>query len=147
MAYMEEDYRLDYYADHAWVDSPPAMLGPVLVDALRASGAFATVTEDARGITSDLRLDSLIVNLYQDFRTRPSMARLEIRVRLVDPQGRRVLASRAFADAEPAPSDDAYGGVVAANRALARMLPRIADFAAETASRAGPSEPASASPR
>ncbi len=144
MAYMEQDFQLDYYADHAWVDSPATMLGPLLAEALRASGDFAAVTEEARGIHTDLRLDTLIVDLYQDFRTRPSLARMELRVRLVDPERRRILGSQVFADAEPVPSDDAYGGVVGANRVLARMLPRIAEFAAEAAARAGPSEKVSA---
>jgi len=141
MAYVEQDYRLDYYADHEWVDTPAVMIGALLVKALRASGAFASVSEDERGIASDLRLDTVIDALYQDFRTRPSQIRVELRVRLVDPDGRSILATRVFADAQPAASDDAYGGVVAANQVLARLLPRIADFAAETAARMRPSRP------
>ncbi len=136
IAYMDQDYRLDYYADHAWVDSPGAMLGPLLIDALRGSGAFAAVTENARGVGADLRLDTVIESLYQDFRSRPSQARVQLRVRLVDLQGRRVLATRVFTGSQPAPSDDAYGGVVAANRVLAKMLPEVAAFAAEAATRA-----------
>jgi cholesterol transport system auxiliary component len=132
MVYLEQDYRLDSFADHEWVDTPAAMLGPLLVEALRESGAFGTVSEDARGIAADLRLDTVIESLYQDFRTRPSQARVELRVRLVAQDGRRILATEAFSDSEPAPTDDAYGGVVAMNRILTRMLPRIADLAAET---------------
>jgi len=133
MAYLEQDYRLDQFADHEWVESPGAMLGPLLVSALRGNTAFGAVSEDARGISADLRLDTLIEVLYQDFRARPSLARVGLRVRLVDPNGRRVLATRVFSDTEIAPSDDAYGGVVAVNRILTRLLPQIADFAAETA--------------
>jgi cholesterol transport system auxiliary component len=132
MVYLEQDYRLDSFADHEWVDTPAAMLGPLLVKALRESGAFRTVSEDARGIAADLRLDSVIESLYQDFRTRPSQARIELRVRLVAQDGRRILATETFSDSESAPTDDAYGGVVAMNRILTRMLPRIADLAAET---------------
>ncbi len=132
MAYLERDYRLDSFADHEWVDTPAAMLGPLLVQALGASGAFGAVSEDARGIDADLRLDIVIESLYQDFRTRPSQARVELRVRLVAPDGHRILATETFSDSEPAATDDAYGGVVAMNRILARMLPRIAELAAET---------------
>jgi len=133
MAYLEQDYRLDTFAGSEWVDAPAAMLGPLLVRVLKDRAAFGAVSEDGRGIRADLRLDTVIESLYQDFRTRPSQARVALRVRLVDPDGQRILATRVFADAEPAPSDDPYGGVVAANRALARLLPRIADLAAETA--------------
>lgn len=144
MAYVEQDYRLDYFADHAWVDSPAAMLGPLLVEALR--GAFPAVAEETRGIGTDLRLDTFIESLYQDFRTRPSQARVQIRVRLVDPERGHVLASRVFTDAEPAPADDPYGGVVAVNRVLSRMLPEIAAFAEGAAARAGAPERMSGPP-
>lgn len=135
MAYLEQDYRIDHFAEHEWVDAPAAMLGPLLVTALRGNAAFGAVSEEALGISADLRLDTLIESLYQDFRTRPSLARVELRVGLVDPNGRRVLATQVFADTELATSEDAYGGVVAVNRILTRMLPRIADFAAENALR------------
>jgi cholesterol transport system auxiliary component len=141
MAYLQQDYRLDYYADHEWVDTPAAMLGALLVKALTASQAFGAVSEDARGISADLRLDTVIESLYQDFRTRPSLARVELRVSLVEPERRRILATRVFADTEPAPSDDPYGGVVAVNVVLTRLLPRIADFAAETPIRLKVTEP------
>jgi cholesterol transport system auxiliary component len=145
MAYLEQDYRLDQFADHEWVESPSAMLGPLLVTALRGNTAFGAVSEDARGISADLRLDTLIEVLHQDFRSRPSLARVELRVRLVDPNERRVLATRVFSDTEIAPSDDAYGGVVAVNRILTRLLPQIADFAAETAAGLEGSAPATRS--
>jgi cholesterol transport system auxiliary component len=138
MAYMGEDYRLDYFADHEWVDSPAAMLGPLLVRALRASEALGAVTEDARGIRSDLRLDTVVEALYQDFRRKPSVARVELRVRLVAPEAGRILTSSVFVEIEPAPSDDPYGGVVAINRALTRLLPQIADFAAQGAAQSAP---------
>ena len=150
MAYLKQDYRLDFYADHEWVDTPAVMLGPLLVKALQGSGAFGAVSEEASGISADLRLHTVIESLYQDFRVRPSQARVELRVQVVEPERRRILATRVFADAEPAPSDDPYGGVVAANRALSRLLPQIADFAAETAGRlkatAARTEPAAGSP-
>jgi cholesterol transport system auxiliary component len=146
MAYMGEDYRLDYFADHEWVDSPAAMLGPLLVRALRASDVFGAVTDDARGIRADLRLDTVVEALYQDFRKQPSVGRVELRVRLVAPEAGRILTSNVFVEVEPAPSDDPYGGVVAINRALTRLLPQIADFAAQSAARSAPNTGHAAAP-
>lgn len=136
MAYLEQDYRLDSFAAHEWVAAPATMLAPLLVRALRDSGAFATVSEDDQGIDTDLRLDTVIEALYQDFRARPSQARVQLRVRLVDPAERRVLATQVFSDSEPARTEDPYGGVIAINQALGRLLPRIADFAAANARQA-----------
>lgn len=141
MAYLERDYRLDYFADHEWVDSPAAMLAPLLVRALREGVAFDHVSEEASGLSGGLRLDTTIESLYQDFRTRPSRVQVSLQARLVDPNGGHILATRVFAAAEPAPADDPYGGVVAANRALARLLPQVADFAAEVSGRPAPLAP------
>ena len=138
MAYLERDYRLDYFADHEWVDTPAAMLAPLLVRALREGAVFDNVSEEASGLYGGLRLDTTIESLYQDFRTRPSRVQVSLQARLVDPGGGQILATRVFGDAEPAPADDPYGGVVAANRALARLLPQLADFAAEVARRPAP---------
>jgi len=138
MAYVEQDYRLDYFAAHQWVDPPPAMLQPVLVEVLDASPAFGAVTPDAQGVRADLRLDTTIESLYQDFRAHPSRGRVALRVRLVDLGTGRILATRLFEDSEPAPSEDAYGGVQAINRVLGRMLPEVADFAARAVTAARP---------
>lgn len=135
MAYLEQDYRLDSFAAHEWVAAPATMLAPLLAQALRDSGAFATVSEDDQGIDTELRLDTVIEALYQDFRTRPSQARVQLRVRLVDPAARRVLATQVFSDSEPARTEDPYGGVIASNQALGRLLSRIADFATANAGR------------
>jgi cholesterol transport system auxiliary component len=135
MAYLERDYRLDYFADHQWVDPPAAMLEPLLVQALGVNPAFGAVSSDGRGIRADLRLDTVIEAFYQDFRARPSRVRVALRVRLVDPGDGRILATRLFDLTEPAPADTAYGGVQAINRVLARLLPEVADFAAGAAPR------------
>lgn len=135
MAYLEQDYRLDYFADHQWVDPPAAMLEPLLVQALAAHPAFGAVSADGGGIRASLRLDTVIEALYQDFRPRPSRGRVALRVRLVDLGTGRIIDTRLIEDSEPAPSDDAYGGVQAINRALGRLLPEIADLAGRAASR------------
>jgi cholesterol transport system auxiliary component len=133
MAYLEQDYRLDSFAAHEWVAAPATLLGPLLAQTLRDSGAFAAVSEEERGIDTDLRLDSVIESFYQDFRTRPSQAQVQVRVWLVNPAERRILATQVFSDTQPTKTDDPYGGVIAINQALGRLLPRIADFAAANA--------------
>jgi cholesterol transport system auxiliary component len=133
MAYVERDYRLDYFADNAWVDTPANMLHPLLAKALRATGRFRAVAEDVRGLEMDLRLDTLIVELRQDFRRRPSRGSILLRAHLVDPERRRLVATRSFQGDARAPSDDPYGGVVAINRALRQLLEELAAFAADGA--------------
>lgn len=133
MAYLEQDYRLDSFAEHEWVAAPATLLAPLLAQALRDSGAFAAVSEEDRGIDTDLRLDTVIESFYQDFRPRPSQARVQVRAWLVNPAERRILATQVFSETQPTKTEDPYGGVIAINQALGRLLPRIADFAAANA--------------
>jgi cholesterol transport system auxiliary component len=81
---------------------------------------------------ANLRLDIELVRLQQDFRAKPSRVQFTLRAQLIEVDARRVLASAEFDETEAAPSDDAYGGVIAANRALGRLLERLAKFCAET---------------
>ena len=80
---------------------------------------------------ADLRLETELVRLQQDFGAKPSRVHFTLRAQVVDVAGRRVLASAEFDETEAAASDDPYGGVLAANRALARLLERVTAFCAE----------------
>jgi cholesterol transport system auxiliary component len=56
--------------------------------------------------------------------------RFTLRAYVVDNTTRRVLAWRVFDESVTAASDDPYGGVVAANRAVQSVLGQLAGFCA-----------------
>ena len=129
MAYERRPHELEYFAKNRWADAPPRMLAPLLAQAIEQSGGLRGVVQASNpATTADLRLDVEVVRLLQDFATRPSRVRLTVHAQLIDTGSRRVLATREFDEIENSPSDDAYGGVIAANRALERLLGRIVDF-------------------
>lgn len=128
MAYARQPYELDYFATHRWADTPSRMLGPLLVRALEQTESFRSVVQVSNAVPADWRLDTEIVRLQQDFTSRPSRVEFTLRAQLTDVRGRLVVASRVFDEAEIAPSENAAGGVIAANAALQRMLARVADF-------------------
>ncbi|HMA31520.1 MAG TPA: hypothetical protein VKT00_06885, partial [Casimicrobiaceae bacterium] len=76
----------------------------------------------------DVRLDTEIVRLEQDFTVHPSRVEFTLRAQLVDVSERRVIATKVFDEVENAPQENADGGVVAANEALQRLLAQVADF-------------------
>jgi cholesterol transport system auxiliary component len=131
MVYLQKAHALDHYATHRWADTPARMLGPLLMRALEDTRGFRTVVQAGSGVQADLRLDSEIVWLRQSFLTRPSRVEFTLRVQLVDVPGRRVLATRYVEVAQDALSDDASGGVTAANAAIARALALVTAFCAE----------------
>jgi len=80
-----------------------------------------------------LKLDTEVVRLQQEFGTAPSQAHFTLRAVLLDSATRRVVAVREFDASVPAPSEDAPGGVNAANLAVQRVLGELAEFAAKAA--------------
>lgn len=131
MAFVRAPYELEYFAKSRWADTPSRMLAPLLVQALERAGGFRAVVQAPSAVPADLRLDTELVRLQQNFGTRPPQLELTMRAQLVDVRSRRVLATAEFEEVEPTSREDAYGGVIAANRALQRLLARLADFAAE----------------
>jgi cholesterol transport system auxiliary component len=128
MVYAQQAHALDRYATHRWADTPARMLGQLLMRTLEDSGGFRAVVQAPTPLPADLRLDTEIVQLRQSFLVKPSRVELTLRVQLVDVTGRRVLAARYIEVTQDAASDDATGGVAAANGAVARALAQVASF-------------------
>ena len=128
MAYVRRPYELDYYAASRWADTPARMLQPLLARALEQTGSFRSVIRAPGIVPADVRLDTEIVRLEQDFTVQPSRVELTLRAQLVDVRERRVIATKVFNEVENAPHENADGGVVAANEALQRLLGQVADF-------------------
>lgn len=133
MAYVRKPFELEYFSQNQWVDTPEKMLAPLLVQAFEASGAFSAVSQAAGAVTAQLRLDSEIVRLQQEFIAAPSRVRFTLRAQLIDVARRRIIATREFDVTENSVSDDPYGGVVAANRAVYRVLNEAAGYFAAQA--------------
>ena len=133
MIYVRETHKLEYFANSVWADPPARMLAPLLVAAVENTGAFRAVVQKPGTATGDLRLDTEIIRLQQDFRTQPGRAQFTLRAYLIDEKTRRVLAWREFDGAVPVTREDPYGGVVAANRAVQIVLENLAIFCAEEA--------------
>jgi cholesterol transport system auxiliary component len=136
IAYVDRPYALEYYARSEWADAPSRMLGPLIARALDASGGFRAVVQAPTTVRADLRVETELVRLQQDFTTRPSRADVALRVQLVDVATRRVVATLVLEEREPAASENAYGGVAAMNAALTRTLERAVAFVVGESARA-----------
>lgn len=130
MAFVRKPMLLEYFAKNRWAETPAKMLGPLLVSALEQRTKFRAVVPAGGMVKGDLRLDTELILLQQEFTTLPSRIHLRLRAQLIEQASHRVVATRVFEIFEVAPSDDPYGGVAAANRALARLFAQLADFSA-----------------
>ncbi|MDH4329613.1 MAG: ABC-type transport auxiliary lipoprotein family protein [Nitrospira sp.] len=131
MVYVKRLYEVEYYAVNQWADTPARMVASLMAQALDRTGAWRAVVPLPGSIRGDFRLDSYGLVLRQEFMQDPSLVRVALRAQLVDVKESRVVGTRAFEAVENAPSDDAYGGVLAANRAIAVLLEDIASWLRE----------------
>ena len=131
MIYLRQAHQLEYFARSEWVDTPARMLSPLIVAAVENSGAFRAVLQTPSSASGELRLDTEILQLQQEFLGQPSQVRFVLRASLVDAASRRIVTTRDFEGLAKAPSNDPYGGVVAANQAVQVVLGKLAEFCAE----------------
>lgn len=131
--YTRQPHRLEYFAQSEWVDSPARMLAPIMVSVLDHSGTFRSVVLAPSAALGDLQLDTQLLRLQQEFGAARSQVRLSLRAQLIDTRSRRVLATRDFEHTAPSASEDAAGGVAAAQRAAHAVLRDLSDWCREVA--------------
>jgi cholesterol transport system auxiliary component len=126
MAYRTTAHELRYFARQRWVDRPARLIEQALLDGLAAGGA--SLVAPGSGARPDYRLLTDLVRFEQDFTGAPSRVRLVLRVQLVDVRERRLLGSETLRLEQAAPSEDAAGGVLAANALLEQAVVQVASF-------------------
>ena len=128
--YVRQAHELEYFAHNQWIDTPARMLSPLIVAAIERGGAFRAVVHAPSTATGDLRLDTEIIRLQHEFLQHPSRVHFTLRATLVDSASRRVLATHEFDAFVTAATEDPYGGVLAADQAVANVLEELATFCA-----------------
>ena len=127
MAYQVRPHEIDYFSRNSWIDTPGRMLYPALIEAL-SKRFSAAVKAPAR---ADVRLDTDIVLFRQEFSGNSSRIHIVLRI-MIDRNGK--VASKTFEAFEPCPSNDPYGGAIAANQAVSRLMREISEFSVSQSS-------------
>jgi cholesterol transport system auxiliary component len=136
MTYTLRPYERTHYAFSRWADTPPRMVEPLVVQAMEASGLFKAVVDVTSSVPAEYRLDLDLLVLQHEFHTDPSQGRMVIRGQLNHIDGNRIIGTRLFQATAPAPSENAYGGVLAINLALESILADMAAWVHESVTRA-----------
>jgi cholesterol transport system auxiliary component len=131
MVYVKRPHELEYYALNQWADTPVRMFTPLMVQALHQKDAWRAVISLPSSIHGDYRLDTHGFLLQQEFLQQPSRMRVMVRAQLVDLKESTILSARVFEVVENAASENPYGGVQAANRAVAALLDQITSWLGE----------------
>jgi len=128
MAYLLRPHEINYYALNQWAGTPARMLTRAIATNLDRTGLWDAVVQTPGIIQTRFRLDCDNFILEQQFFSRPSRVRLALRVQLIPTQKPVNVDTRYFEIFEEATSDDPYGGVLAANRAAARLITEVVDW-------------------
>jgi cholesterol transport system auxiliary component len=130
MVYVKIPYELNSFATSQWVGSPARMLAPVIIQRLENSRFWRAVVQMPTPVRGDFRLDIDQVALVQEFLQQPSRVRFALRAELTTIRDPGVIGARSFDVWEDAASEDAYGGVLAAQRAGRRLLDELMEWLA-----------------
>jgi len=131
MVYLKRPYELEQYSVNQWADAPARMFASLMGERFSRTGAWRAVVPPSGSIRGDFRLDTYGFSLQQEFLQDSSRVRISVRAQLIDVREARIVGTRAFETVENSPSGDAYGGVVAANQAVAILLDDMASWLKE----------------
>jgi cholesterol transport system auxiliary component len=131
LIYLRRKHELEYYSQSEWVAPPARLLSPLIVERLMRTGRFKAVVLTPSAVVADLRLNTEIIRLQHEFvdATGPSKVRFTLRAYIMDEKTRKVLANREFETLVNSPSENAAGGVVAANLATQLVMDDLAAMA------------------
>jgi cholesterol transport system auxiliary component len=135
IVYVRQAHEIEAFAYSQWVDTPALMLAPLIAQAAERTGAFRAVLRAPTTAAAELRLDTELIRLWQDFTVQPSRVQLTLHAVLVETTTRRVVAWQEFNASVQSTREDPYGGVLAANEAARQVLAELAAFCVREASR------------
>ncbi len=128
MAYSLRPHQVAYFAKHAWANTPPEMLQFLLMQTLQNTHYFYAVGLPTTIGHFDYVLNTQLMQFEQRFYMNTSDVIIVIRAQMTNASNNRVIAAKQFTVIERAPESTPYGGVVAANRAAAKILAEVANF-------------------
>lgn len=128
MAYISKPYQVAYFVNNRWADRPADMLMPLLIQALQNQGYYQAIVTSAYNSNYDWVLTINLLELQQNFLTHPSTIHLTIQAELLNAKSRKIITSRQFSIIEPTTEMTPYGGVIAANNAVAKLIDNLVLF-------------------
>lgn len=128
MLYSTQKNELEAFAKHQWITNPAKLMTSLIVEALQQRHHFRAVVAAPFSGSVDYRLSTRLVKLYQDFTRCPSHIVLQLDANLINAQNGDLMASKTFKVDVIAPSNTAYGGVIAANKASRILMQQLVAF-------------------
>lgn len=128
MLYLKRKFMLEPFAKNAWESPPADMLYPLLVKRFQGSHAFQAIASSPYADKTDYRLDTQLIDLYQDFTAPKSTIKFTAKVAIARVSDNHVLGSKLISRTIPCSQNTPYGGVMAANVAVSSFIEEALHF-------------------
>ena len=128
MLYSRKPHEINHFSKNSWVAAPPKMLTSLITRTLQDSGYYKAVIMAPFSGDVDLRLYTHLYQMQQEFLYKPSIVRISLAAQLVNANTGKIKAAKQFQLIEVAPQNNPYGGVVAMNHAVSKLIQQILKF-------------------
>ncbi|NQY42273.1 MAG: membrane integrity-associated transporter subunit PqiC [Legionellales bacterium] len=128
MLYSERDFQIGQYAYSKWEAAPANLLQDLLLESFNKAGVFKAVVDSSFAKTANWKLSIRILQWHQIFLESPSEIWVSYIANIYDIKKNKIIASKLFEAKVPCATDDAYGGVVAMNQAMKKLIPKTISF-------------------
>ncbi len=125
MAYTIRPYQIAYFAKSRWAETPAQMVQLLLAQALEETHHFDIIGLSPALGHYDYVLDMQLLQFQQRFFAQTSDVIIRLQVQLIKTATNQVIITKQLVAIEPAPENTPYGGVVAANKAVAKLLAQV----------------------
>ena len=128
MIYLNFPFSLKAFSRNEWVAPPAQMLQSMVGDRVLSRHYFKAVVFSPFVGNTDYILSLRLLILQQEFLQPLSQEHLALRAVLINGHNNRVVAERVFQSVLPAPGNNPYGGVLAANKMANEISDEVARF-------------------
>jgi cholesterol transport system auxiliary component len=128
MLYSTGPYKLSSFARNRWIAPPSQMIAPILAKSVSNTGYYHAVVLPPFIGNTDVRLETQLLKFQQEFSEYDSRFKIVMHAQVIDNTSNEVIKERYFEATAPAPYENPYGGVIAANAATRHITQEIARF-------------------
>ena len=131
---MTQDQQLSVYKGAQWHEATPLMIRNQLLDSFRQANLVAFVSSDDKQLVAQVELDSDLREFQTQYHNGKAQVSIILVVRLVNPQQKRILASRTFSEQLEARSAELPDVVSAFSRAQNQLSQSVITWTQQTLS-------------
>jgi cholesterol transport system auxiliary component len=125
--------EIEYYAGATWIDRPPVMIEPLIIQSFRSSGAIAVVADRRSGVRPDFVLQTDITAFEAtETASGPPDVRVAMSATLIRMPRRDVVGTTQIARTVTAQATDLESIALAFDDALGKVLKHLVEWTLRT---------------